>query len=68
MKAIVVVFSAVCNGHAAPEPTLGPISNEPLPQLLVLKGGNEHVPSVQRDHSPPPFWTWFIENPRRRSA
>jgi hypothetical protein len=68
MKAIAVVFIPARNGYVSPEAALGLTPGEPLEQLSRLNGGNKGVRALQRDQGPPPFWTWFIENPRQRSA
>jgi hypothetical protein len=65
MKAMVVVFSPASNGHVSPEAALGLNRGGPLEQLPVLTGGNYGVRQLKRDQGPQPFWTWFIENPRR---
>jgi len=69
MKANVVEFSAFFGGWATPEKSAAarlagisrskPDSDRPEADLLEHAGG---------DHGPAPFWTWFIENPRRGSA
>jgi hypothetical protein len=68
MKAIAVVFIPARNGHVSPEAALGLAPSGPLEQRPVVNGGNNGVQPLLRDQRPPPFWTWFIENPRRRSA
>jgi hypothetical protein len=46
---------------------------EQVVDLLPTGEGSKHTkasPSATSapDHSTPPFWTWFIENPRRCGA
>lgn len=66
MKAIAVEFTPVWGGWAPPEkvPTAGPNGN------ARMKAGsdtpNPNVPQFSDgDYGTPPFWTWFVENPRR---
>jgi hypothetical protein len=69
MKAIVVEFTPVWSGWTSPEKAgagssadssrLKTDSARPQAGLPQLSDG---------DHGTPPFWTWFIENPRRVSA
>jgi hypothetical protein len=61
MKAILVVFNAAGDGRASSEPMLGIGPRERSQQLAVL---NSDAGQLRHDQSPPPFWTWFIENPR----
>jgi hypothetical protein len=66
MKSNVAEFSPVWSGWALPEKTadarpngssrLKPDSERPETNLPGHSDGN---------HGTPPFWTWFIENPRR---
>jgi hypothetical protein len=46
---------------------------EQVVDLLPTDGGSNHtkasLPTTSEpDQTPPPFWTWFIENPRRCDA
>jgi hypothetical protein len=69
MKAIVVEFTPVWSGWASPETAaagrsdgssrLKTDSARPQVELAQVSDG---------DHGTPPYWTWFIENPRRVSA
>jgi hypothetical protein len=68
MKAIAVVVIAARNGHVSSEAALGLAPSGPLQQMPVLNGEDNGVHPLARDQGSPPFWTWFIENPRRRSA
>ncbi|MEY2504388.1 MAG: hypothetical protein QOG27_668 [Verrucomicrobiota bacterium] len=64
MKAIAVVFIPARNGHVPPEAALGLAPSEPFEQRPVVNNGNNGVQPLLREQSPPPFWTWFIQNPR----
>jgi hypothetical protein len=54
MKAIVVLFMPAPNPAAAPERTL---SVQSMFRLAAPA-------TPRRQTSTPPFWTWFVENPR----
>jgi len=45
---------------------------EQVVDLLPTGGGSNHTKASpttsEPDQTPPPFWTWFIENPRRYGA
>ena len=69
MKAIVAEFAPVSSGWASPEKATA----RRLDGSSQLKTDSERpkadIPQLSDgDHGTPPFWTWFIENPRRISA
>jgi len=66
MKAIMVVFLQTRNVKLpAGQPLAIPIS-ESLQGVAVLGADktNRADDSIIHNESAPPFWTWFIENPR----
>jgi hypothetical protein len=70
MKTIVVVWVPARDAgpsaeKAVAQPNLDGFQSPLSPAIRITKGGIE---SPKRDQSPPPFWTWFIENPRGRGA
>jgi hypothetical protein len=69
MKAIVVVFVPNKNGEASPDKTL--VAQGRSASLARVVSGRDPR-AVSRltiaDKTPAPFWTWFIENPRRLRA
>ena len=65
MKAIVIVFMPSRYGQVSSEQTasrdtssgaLQVVSDEPKTELARLSNSDQTIP---------PFWTWFVENPRR---
>ena len=65
MKAIVIVFVPGQNGAEVPEQSLAVRSAD----ISSALGRSEIAPTnfsqlPDRNQSPAPFWTWFIENPR----
>jgi hypothetical protein len=70
MKAIAVIFVRTRDVKLpAGQPTVVPIS-EGSQGVAVLGGNktNRADKSTIHNDSVPPFWTWFIENPRPHSS
>lgn len=69
MKAMVVVFSPACNGQ---EPSEQPIVSRQNGAAKLEVASDRLETDLPRlsdgDQTTPPFWTWFIENPRRSSV
>ena len=70
MKAILVVCVPVCHVDVSSEktaakPNLGGFQSSARPGIGITKARLE---SPEREQAPPPFWTWFIENPRAGGA
>jgi hypothetical protein len=61
MKAIVIVFRRTPDRQASPQQKLAATPGE---KQLPLAGfdGSRLLPECNQ--TPPPFWTWFVENPR----
>jgi hypothetical protein len=68
MKAIVVEFTPVWSGWASPETAAAARLNDSSRLKTDSDRPTAGVPQFSDgDHGTPPFWTWFIENPRRVS-
>jgi hypothetical protein len=70
MKAILVVCVPVCQVNvssekAAAQPNLDWFQSSDRPGTAITKARRE---ALEREQATPPFWTWFVENPRRRRA
>jgi len=66
MKAIVVVFMPNPNGEASPDQTLVAQERRASSATVVSDPGTRAISRLAiADKAPAPFWTWFIENPRR---
>ena len=70
MKAILVVCVPVCHVNVSPEkaaakPNLDCFRSSDRPGIAITKAGRE---AREREQATPPFWTWFIENPRTGGA
>jgi hypothetical protein len=65
MNAIMIVFISriVRDGKSPGEKPFAVATIEDSSRSLLSKAPATTDSSV-RSHSPPPFWTWFIENPR----
>ena len=69
MKAIVAEFAPVWSGWASPEKAAVVRPNGSARLKTDSDGPKADIPQLSDgDHGTPPFWTWFIENPRRISA
>ena len=70
MKAIVVIFARTSDVKPPMgQPLAVPISGNS--QAVVILGAdktNRPDKSTTHNESVPPFWTWFIENPRPNSS
>jgi hypothetical protein len=66
MKAIVVIFIRTCDVKVPPGQPLAILMRESLQWVAVLGPDKRNGvdKSTIRNESVPPFWTWFIENPR----
>jgi hypothetical protein len=66
MKAIVIVFMPPRDGEISPAQKTamqhGTASRSPID---LDRGSKAFPPLTTPDRTPAPFWTWFIENPRR---
>jgi hypothetical protein len=70
MKAIVVMFVQTRNvNRAAGQPLAAPI-NQRSQEVAVLDAAKTSGVDKSTIHNEamPPFWTWFIENPRPDSS
>lgn len=66
MKAFMVVCVPVCHIDFSPEKAVASPNPDSF-QSSVSSGlgrAQGSLESPERDHATPPFWTWFIENPR----
>jgi hypothetical protein len=59
MNAIVIVFMPARDSQPLPEQTAARSVADLLPASASFAA------SPELDQHTPPFWTWFIENPRR---
>jgi hypothetical protein len=66
MKAIVVIFEKLLAG----EPLAVPTSGNSQAGVILDRDKTNRVDKWTPNHneSVPPFWTWFIENPRPHSS
>jgi hypothetical protein len=66
MKAIVVIFFRASDVKPPAGQPLAILMSESLQWVAVLGADktNRVDKSTVRNESVPPFWTWFIENPR----
>ena len=69
MKAIVIVFMPARNEEAATEQSLALRSAGTSQLPTNLAHAQDRFPQLpDSNQTTPPFWTWFIENPRHASA
>jgi hypothetical protein len=69
MKTIVVELTPVWSGWASPEKAAAARPNGSSRLKTDSARPQADLPQLSDgDHGTPPFWTWFIENPRRVSA
>ena len=70
MKAIVVMFVQTHNVNRAAGRPLAALINERSQEVAVLDAAktNGAGKSTIHNEAMPPFWTWFIENPRPDSS
>jgi hypothetical protein len=65
MKAIVIVFMPSRYGQVSSEQTTSR-DNRAGGLEVVSYGPKTDLPRLSKsDQTTPPFWTWFVENPRR---
>jgi hypothetical protein len=66
MKAIVIVFMPARDGEISPTQTTAMQDSSASRLPIDLDQGPKAFPRLTiPDTTPAPFWTWFIENPRR---
>jgi hypothetical protein len=68
MKTIVVACIPARDAGLSAEKTIAEPNNGSLQRCDHLGLGITGRRLKKRDQSMPPFWTWFIENPRGRGA
>jgi hypothetical protein len=70
MKTIVVVCVPTRDGGLSAKKAIAVPNNGTLPGCddLGIQGASRSLESPKREQSTPPFWTWFIENPRGHGA
>ena len=70
MKTIVVVCVPTRDTGLSAEKAIAAPNNGAPPGCddLDIIGASRSLESPKREQSTPPFWTWFIENPRGRGA
>jgi hypothetical protein len=69
MSAIVIVSMPAPEGQLVTEQAAALRVVDPLPQSTESDNTRAELPEASnRDQMTPPFWTWFIENPRRCGA
>lgn len=62
MNAIMVVFIPPRDGQQLAEQATKAGRSDVVPRSVNLNNGNQEITAPTQ--KPPPFWTWFIENPR----
>jgi hypothetical protein len=66
MKAMVVVFSPACNGQEPSEQSIASRHNGAAKLEVASDRPKTDLSRLPNDdQKTPPFWTWFLENPRR---
>jgi hypothetical protein len=67
MNAIVIVFTPGHDAQPVTEQVTAARMVGPLPPPATDSDNTraDRRQTSNRDQTPPPFWTWFIENPRR---
>ena len=65
MNAIVIVFIPSRDAQSLTEQTARPRVIDLLPQSIDSDQPKTVLHQISdRDQTTPPFWTWFVENPR----
>jgi hypothetical protein len=66
MNAIVAGFTPVFSGWTSPEKAVAGLPDGSSQSKTDSDRPEADPPKLSDgDHGTPPFWTWFIENPRR---
>jgi hypothetical protein len=70
MQTIVVVCAQAREGHlsSGERPTRAIVDTSSRPDVRSPHHPKRDAKPAQHDESTPPFWTWFIENPRGSDA